>query len=262
MPSLIRKRSDPHVLRLRRVRDGDVPGFLFCEGSKIVGEFFDSPWAVTSLFHTAETRAEAKSLLSFSRRKDVATFELTDDVMKFCSDLNAPPGLIAVGPRPPRRAHPIDTKQNPLLLVIHGLQLPQNVGALMRTAEATGVAEIWATDKTADAYGPKSVRGSSGSVFRVPVRTNVPFAAAMNELKSQGVTVVGSSQNGAVDYTNFDWKKPTALVMGAEGPGLSADDTKQFDKLVRIPMKGKVESLNVGVAAAVCLFEAARQRSL
>jgi TrmH family RNA methyltransferase len=144
--------------------------------------------------------------------------------------------------------------------VIHNVQLPQNVGALIRTAEGAGVSDIYMTGSSADAWGPKALRGSSGSAFRVPIRKVAALAEALSELKTQGVRSVAATQNGKTAYDKVDWKQPSAVVMGSEGSGFSVEELALFDETLRIPMKGRVESLNVGSAAAVCLFEAARQR--
>jgi tRNA G18 (ribose-2'-O)-methylase SpoU len=155
---------------------------------------------------------------------------------------------------------PIPAQSTGCFLILIGAQLPQNVGAMLRTAEGAGVVEVWICEATTDPFGPKAVRGSSGSCFRVPVRVGMRLDQALERLQSAGITPVAATQNGTIDYDRFDWRKPAALVLGAEGTGFSTEQEALFTTKLRIPMAGKIESLNVATAAAVCLFEAARQR--
>jgi tRNA G18 (ribose-2'-O)-methylase SpoU len=179
--------------------------------------------------------------------------------MEFVSDVKSPPGLVIICKRNQQTATESPTA-NPLILVLHGQQLPQNMGGMIRTAEGAGVTSIWVTQNTVDPLSAKSIRASSGSVFRMSLRRQKDLSDYVHALKKEKILVVAADQDGDIDYDGFDWSQPVALIMGAEGAGFADKEKEMFDRLVRIPMAGRLESLNVGVAAAICLFEAARQR--
>jgi TrmH family RNA methyltransferase len=134
------------------------------------------------------------------------------------------------------------------------------MGALLRTAEAAGVTRVLISEKSCDPFNPKAVRGAAGSVFRLPIEVHCSPIETLGKLKSRGIKIVAAHQDGALHYAKAEWKKPTALLVGAEGPGFNQDILQQVDATVKIPMQGKIESLNAGVAAALCMFEASRQR--
>ena len=255
---IISKRSDSQVLLLRKVRDGKDRAMVFCEGEKLVTELFQSDWRPRSIFCTNKTLPFAEKLIPKSPSIPITV--LSEDVMAFCSDLSSPQGLIALAKPPERPSTPRESPGATLGLVIHGVQLPQNVGALLRTAEAAGVTDVLLSSTSADPWGPKALRGSSGSAFRVRIDRVPMLMDIRTQLKRRGMMMLAASQNGRMHYDEVDWRKPVALVVGSEGAGFSSEELTMFDQTIKIPMQGRVESLNVATAAAVCLFEAARQR--
>ena len=258
--TVVQKRSHPAVLRLRDIRDGNDDRMVFCEGLKILEEAMKSSLRPEAVYCTVDSASDVKNLLAPTAGRVPVTL-LADDVMKFVSDLSSPPGVIGLIKRPALASDaPIPPSPKGCFLIVSGAQLPQNVGAMLRTAEGAGVAEVWICEATTDPFGPKAVRGSSGSCFRVPVRVGMKLDQALARLEAAGIAAVAATQNGTLDYDRFDWRKPAALVLGAEGAGFTTEQEALFKTRIRIPMAGKVESLNVATAAAVCLFEAARQR--
>jgi TrmH family RNA methyltransferase len=146
-------------------------------------------------------------------------------------------------------------------VVLHGINNPVNVGAILRTAEAAGVSGAITTQKTSDPYSPKALRGAMGSAFRLPIWTNTSYAAILSWCAERRIGTICADVKGATPYTNTDWTGAKALIVGPESTGLSPEEVAASDFVVRIPMRGQVESLNVGVAAAIVLYEAARQRA-
>ena len=259
-PKIIQKRSDPVVRHLRQIRDRDIPHLLFCEGFKLVQELLESPLLVEGVYCHKKLEGNILNMLIMSKRKNIPITYLNDQTIDFVSDLTTSPGIIAVARKPDPPSEEIPSEKKPLILVIHQIQLPQNVGALIRTAEATGVTEIWTTTKTADPFGPKALRGASGSSFRLPIRTGLPLHEAIALLSKNKIRVVAATQEGHTRYDKVPWDKPTALVMGSEGSGFTIEEMKYLKDTLSIPMKGRVESLNVATAAAICLFEASKHR--
>ncbi|MBA2304821.1 MAG: 23S rRNA (guanosine(2251)-2'-O)-methyltransferase RlmB [Acidobacteria bacterium] len=148
----------------------------------------------------------------------------------------------------------------PLLVVLDGVEDPHNVGAITRTVDAAGGHGVIRQARHAAALGGAAVKASSGAIAVVRFATVVNIARALDELKEAGVWTIGFAGEAADRYDVVDFTLPSAIVVGSEGDGLRRLTRDRCDRLVRIPMGGSVESLNVSVAAGVALFEAARQR--
>jgi 23S rRNA (guanosine2251-2'-O)-methyltransferase len=147
-----------------------------------------------------------------------------------------------------------------LLVVLDGIEDPQNVGAILRTADAAGVDGVIRQARRAAPLGGAAAKASAGAVVHVKVATVVNVARALEELKALDVWTVGLAGDAPLACYDVDLTLPTAVVLGAEGPGLRRLVRERCDLVASIPMRGQVGSLNVAAAAAVILFEAVRQR--
>src|SRR5262249_51509966 len=130
----------------------------------------------------------------------------------------------------------------------------------VRIADASGATGLIATGTGADLYHPRSVRATTGSIFRLPAG-EAPFGDVTEEVRRTGLRLVGAVPRGGVPYDRFEWRRPIALVLGGEGGGLPASILHDLHERVTVPLHSGVESLSVGAAAAVLLFEAVRSRS-
>jgi 23S rRNA (guanosine2251-2'-O)-methyltransferase len=148
----------------------------------------------------------------------------------------------------------------PLLLLLDEVQDPHNLGACLRTADAAGVHAVIAPKDNAVGLTPVVCKVASGAAQTVPYLQVTNLARTMDQLKERGIWLIGTAGEAAGDLYGTDLKGPIGLVMGSEGTGLRRLTRERCDLLVRLPMAGTVESLNVSVAAGVCLFEAVRQR--
>ncbi|OGI50043.1 MAG: 23S rRNA (guanosine(2251)-2'-O)-methyltransferase RlmB [Candidatus Muproteobacteria bacterium RIFCSPHIGHO2_12_FULL_60_33] len=149
----------------------------------------------------------------------------------------------------------------PLLLVLDGVQDPHNLGACLRSADAAGAHGVIVPREHSAPLSAVARRAASGAAESIPVFQVVNLARTLRELKEAGIWLAGASQEADTDIFRADLRRPLAIVLGGEGKGLRRLTQEECDMLVRIPMAGTVESLNVSVAAGVCLFEAVRQRS-
>ena len=147
-----------------------------------------------------------------------------------------------------------------LVLVLDGVTDPHNLGACLRVADGAGAHAVVAPKDHAVGLNATVAKVASGAAETVPYLMVTNLARSLNELKERDITVVGTAEDAEQTIYDIDLRGPLALVLGAEGPGLRALTRKTCDVLVRIPMAGAVESLNVSVAAGICLFEAMRQR--
>ncbi len=148
----------------------------------------------------------------------------------------------------------------PLLLVLDGVTDPHNLGACLRVADGAGAQAVIAPKDHAAGINATVAKVASGAAETVPYFMVTNLARTLGELKERGIWVIGTSDDAEQTLYQADLKAPTALVLGAEGPGMRQLTRKTCDALVRIPMQGAVESLNVSVASGVCLYEARRQR--
>ena len=148
----------------------------------------------------------------------------------------------------------------PLIVVLDGVEDPHNLGAVIRTAEACGVSGIVVPERHSAPMSATVVKASAGASAHMPVVRVKNLVNALDEMKERGVWVVGVDTAGTQDWTGFDYKGPIALVLGGEHRGLRRLVREHCDALVRLPMLGKIASLNISVAAGVVLYEVVRQR--
>jgi len=152
--------------------------------------------------------------------------------------------------------------QYPLLLILDSIQDTHNVGAILRSADCSGVDGIIITKNNSAPINETVVKTSAGASEHVKITLINNLAQTIDELKQKGFWIVGSYLEGAKDYTKVDYKVPIAVIVGNEEKGIRKLTADKCDHLVRIPMKGKIQSLNVSVASGVLLFEILRQRSI
>ncbi|HEY2432365.1 MAG TPA: RNA methyltransferase [Vicinamibacterales bacterium] len=190
---------------------------------------------------------------------------VSDQVLAAISPVEHPSGVVAIA-----RARATDVgvvfaaavgagSQLPLVVVLAGLQDPGNVGAIVRAAAAFGAAGVAAIDGTANPFGWKALRGAMGGTFRLPVAARGSAADVIAAAGDRRVRLVAAVPRGGTPLPRLDFRQPTALVLGAEGAGVSGAMVSAAHESVTIPMRAPVESLNVAVAAALLLYEASRQ---
>ncbi|MEE8886780.1 MAG: RNA methyltransferase [Eubacteriales bacterium] len=235
---------------------------LFCETPEelrrrvYVSESFLQNPEHLEMMHSCGVVAENENSEEF-----VTAVTVSDDVFRKMSDTQTPQGIMTVASIPEySREQLLGNGVNPLVMVLEDLQDPGNVGTIIRTAEGAGVTGIFMSSHTADCFQPKVVRATMGSVYRVPVRREDSLVELTDWLRSRGVTAYAAHLRGKRSYTREDYTGGTAFLIGNEGNGLSDRLTEAAGVLVRIPMEGKVESLNAAVASALLMYEAHRQR--
>lgn len=258
----ITSRDNDRVKEARRVRDGKDPGKIFIEGVRLVKEGVRSGIAIGDIFVTGESRSKLVELIG-STQCD-AVYELNDQAFQSICDTVNSQGIIAIAQRPTATYEALEralaSSTVPLIVVLHGISNPSNLGAVIRTAEAAGVGGVIASIGSADAFSAKSIRAAMGSSFRLPIVSGSTFEDAMVFAEGTGLSVVAADINAKVSYTEFDWRRPTMLVVGSEAHGLTTVERGRIADLVLIQMEPNVESLNLAVACGVVLFEARRQQ--
>ncbi len=190
------------------------------------------------------------------------SYELVaDNVMESLSDTKTPQGVISIVKQLSYGIDEICGADVPLIIALENIQDPGNLGTIVRTAEGAGASGIIMSRDTADVYNPKVVRSTMGSIFRVPFLYVDDIAGCIKDLSGKGFNTYSAHLQGTSFY-DFNYMKPTVFVMGNEGNGLTDAVSGATDHKILIPMKGRVESLNVATASTVLMYEAMRQRSL
>jgi TrmH family RNA methyltransferase len=182
------------------------------------------------------------------------------NVLEAMSPVKTPSGVVAIARRSLATLPAALAGAAPLVLLAHDVQDPGNVGALVRTAEASGATALVACGSTADPFGWKALRGSMGSAFRLVI-ARADIADVLSECRTRGIALVALTARTKQSVFASDFQPATAILLGSEGAGLPASLLDAADQQVSIPMKAPVESLNVAVAAALVMYEAFRQRA-
>jgi TrmH family RNA methyltransferase len=251
----IRSRTNPHLKRVRKLQEKGGEGLVVIEGVRMLEEAA----GVREAFVSPRAGERHSSLLARLKAHGVAVHLVEERLLGSLSELSTSEGILAVASRP--SFDPARIFAPPALVpVLCGIQNPGNVGALFRTGEAAGASGVLVGSGTADPLSAKALRGSMGSALRLPHERFDRPEEAVALCHRRGLRVVATEAEGGTPYDRVDWKEGAAVLLGSEGAGLPPEVVAQADAVVSIPLGGGVESLNVAAAAAVILFEAARQR--
>ena len=243
------------VIRLNtKSKERRERGLFVAEGRKL---FLETPDDLKEqIFVSSSFAVREQELLRDYR------YEVVDDrlFVKMC-DTQTPQGILTVARMPHyRREELLQGTDAPLLLLLEDLQDPGNIGTILRTAEAAGVSGVFLSGKCADPFQPKVIRATMGSVFRVPFCVEQDLCSTAAWLREKQIRLYAAALEGSESFFCNSYTEACAFLIGNEGSGLSPALVKSADQCVRIPMSGRVESLNAAVAAAVFLYEAKRQR--
>src|SRR5271166_3391020 len=257
----INSRQNARVKELRRGFAEAAPnqhGEVAVEGMHLVEEAIRSGLRLSTVFFSESARDRVHKLLPQLSSHTEALL-LPDEVFASAVPSESPQGIAALV-RP--KSFTLDDAFAPppaLLVVTAGLQDPGNLGTIARSGEAFGVTGLLLGDRTVSPWNWKAVRASAGSLFRLPT-LKVELAKALTEIKSRGVRVLATSSHKGTLIADADLRGPVAFLVGNEGAGIPKDLLAQANEVVAIPQSARVESLNVGIAASIMLYEAARQR--
>jgi RNA methyltransferase, TrmH family len=259
----ITSRKNSLVQRARAVRDGREPSGVFVEGVRLCEDALRSGAAFELVLYTrshAEQERGAR-LLEKLGSTGAGLQLVSGDVLEFVSDTKSPQGIVAIARRPRSGSDLLERAEGtPLIVIMHRANNPSNAGAVLRVAEAAGATGVILTKGSTDPLSPKSLRGSMGSAFRLPLWTGPTLEDAIGWCAEKEIRAVATAAGAPSLHTEVDWTTARAVVLGPEAGGLSAEELKSAHDAVRIPMREPVESLNLATALAVVLYEAARQR--
>lgn len=185
---------------------------------------------------------------------------VSGEVFRKISDTQTPQGILSVLKRPEYELGKLLAARNPLFVVLENLQDPGNLGTIFRTGEGAGVTGIIMDASTVDIFNPKTIRGTMGSIFRVPFVCVDHLHETVRQLRKNGIRTYAAHLAGKKYYDGFSYQGGTAFLIGNEGRGLTGELAAAADDYLKIPMEGRVESLNAAVTASLLMYEAHRQR--
>jgi TrmH family RNA methyltransferase len=243
-----------HIRSLQaRRRARDKSGSFVVEGFRLAQEALDHRIPVEFALYDERLGDRERGIINNLARSGAEIEAASERVIAACSLLEEPPKLILVLPIPQIEPPP----SRNLVLILDGISDPGNLGTILRTAAAAEVDGVYLTEQTVDPYNPKVVRGGMGAHFQLPIQ-HLPKTNPADAL--QGLQIVQAEARTGRPYFQMDWQDPVALVVGSESKGVRDEIAQLTEAAVYIPMPGGFESLNVGVATAVILFEILRQR--
>ncbi len=258
----IEGRHNAVVKDLRRAFSHGEPaadGYCAIEGFRILEEAIRSGVRFRAVFFSESAAARADRLLS-QLGAQVETLLLPDKLFASAVPSDAPQGVAALARWKEFSLEDVLAKsQAGPLLAIAGVQDPGNLGTILRSAEAFGAGGVVLGEGTVSPFNPKVVRASAGSVFRLPV-ARVALPGALGQMKGLGLRLVATVSHKGTPLGHAKLSGPLAIFIGSEGAGLSRDLIKEMDEVVAIPQAPQVESLNVGVATSIVLYEVMRQK--
>ena len=243
----------------QKAKERRKDGVFIAEGIKM---FEEAPagWIkevyVSESFYNKVTDAQMKKL-------EQNNYEVVSDtVFQKVSDTQTPQGILCVLKRPEYTFMDLGMlrKSQPLVMVLEDIQDPGNLGTILRTGEGAGVTGVIMTKETVDIFNPKTIRATMGSIYRMPFLYVDSIEEAIEKLKRNNIQVYAAHLKGERSYSELNYTRGTAFLIGNEGNGLKEKTAALADTYLKIPMEGRVESLNAAIASAILMYEAHRQR--
>ena len=262
---MITSRQNTLIRHARAVSKGLSKDSLFIEGLRLCEEAARSGLLCEDVLYTerfADDERAARVLAELKRLGARFTI-VSESVCASLGDTKHPQGIVVLARRfaTDKATFEKSLRASPLIVVLHRINNPANAGAMLRVAEAAGATGVITTAGSTDVLSPKALRGAMGSSFRLPLWTNAEFAGVLSWCDERGIRTVSADIAAKQTHTDLAWTEPCAVLMGAEAGGLTDEEIEMADARIRVPMQPPVESLNVAVALAVILYEAARQRA-
>ena len=243
--------------KLHRAKERQKQNLLLLEGTNLIEAACQVDYKLDIIFYTDRWRANHPSLCLKIADKGFKLQPVSIEVLNAIATTVNPDGVVAIAPRRNRQEPVI--AQTKLGIALERLQDPGNLGTIIRSAVATGVDSLWLSSDSVDIHNPKVLRASVGEWFGLPIATGQNLAEVVTQHQHNGVRVIATSSNTDKDYWDVDFSRPSLILLGNEGAGLSDELIALADERVQIPLTNGVESLNVAIATALMLYEAKRQ---
>lgn len=256
--------SNPHIkeaINVRERRSKNRQNTFLIEGAHLIETALGSGAVIEEVFITDSfiSKKVSRRILRLLLQKNVGIFEITGQILKRITDTETPQGIVAAVSCAPVLLDKLPIRQKPLLTVIDGIREPGNLGTIIRTSDAAGADAVIVLPGTCDVFMPKTIRSTAGSIFNMPA-IHADTDNLLKWLSAKDIKLAATSADAEISVFEAALDVPLAIVFGNEAHGVSKQIKKSADLILRIPIYGKAESLNVATSAAVCLYEAVRQR--
>lgn len=238
------------VNSLKAKKERDKTGLFILEGKRLVDEIPNS-WEIKYLLK-AESYSED---INFEN-----VYTVKDSLFEKISETVNPQGILAVCHIKEFDVTNVDYSNSPFFVVLENVTDPGNMGTLIRTADAAGADGIFLSKGCVDIYNPKVIRATMGSIFHLPIYRNLNLMDLMEDFKNNNVKTLAAHLKGTSTPYKVDMTTACAVIIGNEANGLSDEISEMASDLVKIPMPGKAESMNAGIAGGILIYEAVRQR--
>lgn len=264
MPPLSTPLTNPRSDRVKAVRALSRrsvrarTGRFLAEGPQSVREAVRwRPGDVVDLYVTADAADRHADIVAAAHDAGLFVHEVSEPVLAAMGDTEQPQGLAAVCRVQPDSLDDVLSGKPRLLVLLTNVRDPGNAGTVIRGADAAGADAVLVSENSVDVHGPKVVRSTAGSIFHLPVVTGLSIDATLATLREHGIRLLAADGAGERVLPDVDLGSPHAWVMGNEAWGLEAHVREQCDEVVRVPIHGRAESLNLAMAATVCLYASA-----
>ena len=252
-----------NLVKLRERKHRERQERFLVEGLRELGHALGAGFEIEIIYFCPElfpSEAHSTFIDQIRREGSLQLVRMSEDAFSKAAYREGPDGLIGIGKQQGHSLYELDLPEAPLLLVLEGIEKPGNLGAILRSADGAGADAVILVDCVLDLYNPNAIRSSQGLVFALPI-VSVERERLAQWLDERGIQTAATTPDTESLHWDVDYTKPTALFFGSESDGLSDYWLNKADARIRIPMAGRADSLNVAAAAAVCLYEAKRQRS-
>lgn len=244
------------IIKLKNSRERRESGLSIVEGLREISYALDANYEIVEFYYCPQLSKDRTILDKIDSNK---IYEVNSQIFDKISYRENPDGCFALVKTPQNCLGDLILSNNPLIIVIEAVEKPGNLGAILRTADAAGADAVIITDPKTDLYNPNAIRASQGTIFTVQLAASAE-EDALAFLKDKKIKMLASTPAAQKIYTTADFSLPSAILMGTEDKGLSDFWIKNADDKIRIPMYGKIDSLNVSVSTAIIIYEALRQR--
>lgn len=251
--------QNPLVKQFRKLhssKERHLQQLFLLEGTHLLEEACAVNYPLVAVCCTEQWLAEHPSLWEEAEVRCERAEIVSEEVLKAIATTVQPDGVVAIA----KKNHPIEVPFTGLVLALETVQDPGNLGTMIRTAAAAGASGLWLSEDSVDLDNPKVLRASAGQWFRLPMAVSSDLKTTVCEGRSAGMQVIATNARATLTYWEVDWRKPSLILLGNEGAGLSPELERNGDLQVKIPLNPGVESLNVAVTAALILYEAQRQK--
>ena len=258
---ILASRQNPLVKEMRKLHSAkgrDRQKQFLLEGTHLLEAALEANYPLMAVCCTPKWQERHGQLWEELKKQARRSVLASESVLEAIATTMQPDGIVATAQRRTTELSPIATSG--VALALETIQDPGNLGAIIRTAAAAGADGLWLSADSVDLDSPKVLRASAGQWFRLPMAVSSDLKTRVIDCRSQGMQVIATRSNAPVTYWEIDYRRPTLILLGNEGAGLSAELSAIADFQVRIPLMAGVESLNVAIAAALVLYEALRQR--